>query len=237
MESANAPIEDDDPGMRKRKHSPLKEESEDESFTGRSATEARENNATPGTPLGSHAEASHKRPRLREPSNSTERRTVSGIDAKEIPRAPRLPLDIWQHICSFLEPVSLGRLICVDRALNALLDPQKPIPLHLQEKSLTQNDIWSASRKRLLPGFPRPLSWISELATWRLLLGTSCQSCGRKSSRSSMTTQSLWTSGPGQEGVRIIWPFAVRSCGKCLNTRMTKVRISFPKLVGNPDMC
>jgi hypothetical protein len=222
--------------MRKRKWSPLKEDSEDESFTGRSATEARENSATPGTPLGSDPETSHKRPRLRDASSSTNGETTSGKLAKGKPRAPHLPLDIWQHICSFLEPVFLGRLICVDRALNALLDPQKPIPEHLVKKNLTQNDVWSASRKRQLPGFPRPMSWTSELTTWKLLLGTSCQFCERRASNSSTTIQSPWTLGPGQEGVRIVWPFAVRSCGKCLTTRMTKVGVSFQQLVGLPDM-
>jgi hypothetical protein len=227
MELANAPVQDNTPGIRKRKWSPLREEAEDEFFTGRSATEARENSVTPGTPLGSDTDASHKRPRLQDVSNAAEGEIIPGPFAKETPQAPRLPLDVWQHICSFLEPVYLGRLICVNRALNALLDPQKPIPEHMKKKNLTQNDIWSASRKRLLPGFPRPLSWISELTTWRLLLGTFCQFCERKPGKPSTTTRSPWTSGPGQEGVRIIWPFAVRACGKCLTSRITKVGVSF----------
>lgn len=225
MKTASPTTEDDDPGSRKRKWSPTKEESEDGSFTGRSATDAHEESATPGTLLGSDTEASHKRVRLQDTSDPAEGETISGPFARETRRAPGLPLDIWQRICSFLEPFSLGRLICVDRALNALLDPKKPVPEHLLKTKKTQNDIWSASRKRLLPGFPRPLSWTSELDIWRLLLETACQFCGRKPSKPTSSTKPPWSSGPGQEGVRIIWPFAVRSCRECLKTRMIKVGV------------
>jgi hypothetical protein len=230
MKSASSTTEDDDPGSRKRKWSPAKEDSEDESFTGRSATKAHEESVTPGTLLGSDTEAFHKRLRLQDASDPAEGKTISGPVSRETRRAPGLPLEIWERICSFLEPVSLGRLICVDHSLNALLDPKKPVPEHLIKNNKTQNDIWSASRKRLLPGFPRPLSWTSELDIWRLLLETSCQFCGRKPSKPSSSIQSPWTSGPGQEGVRVVWPFAVRSCGKCLTTRIIKVGVRSNRL-------
>lgn len=209
---------------RKRKRSPAsKEESEEDSYTGRSATEARDDSATPETISGSDPETSCKRPRIDDVSDSTRPEDIPGLPQKEEPKARTLPLEVWQQICSLLEPVSLGRLICVNRTLNALLDPEKPVPEHMAKQSITQNDIWVASRKRLPPGFPRPLSGRSELEMWRLLLGTRCQFCGKESSKMLPATPSPWTSGPGLENVRVIWPFAVRSCGHCLTSRMIKV--------------
>jgi hypothetical protein len=220
MDSTTTATELDIPG-RKRKWSPLKEDSEDDSFTGRSATEAHEDIGTPETLPGSDTEKSHKRPRIGDVTDTTGAEDIPGLPQREISRS--LPLEVWQNVCSFLEPVSLGRLICVNRTLNAFLDPQKPVPGHMAKQHMTQNDIWVASRKRLPPGFPRPLSGTSELDMWRLILGTSCQFCGQKPSNKVSTTPSPWTSGPGFGSVRIIWPFAVRSCGNCLNSLMTKV--------------
>lgn len=225
MDSSLSHCAQDVPAMLKRKWTPLKEGSEHEPFTGRSFTETREDSATPGTRPGSDTETSHKRPRL-DASNPMGAEAVLGLPKEDVSRTSPYPLEVWQRICAFLDPASLGRLICVDRALNTLLDPRQPVPESLVRDRLTQNDIWAVSRK-LLMGFPRPLSWISELDMWKLILGKSCQFCGRRSKQAVSTTSSPWCSGPGPEGVRVIWPFAVRSCGKCLASRMTKVGLSF----------
>lgn len=144
-----------------------------------------------------------------------------------------LPAAIWQHVFCFVPPVFLGRLLRVNHAFNTYLTPGKDdgdlLPLSSRMvQPLKAEYIWFASRRRFCPGLPRPLQGMTELSMWRLLRGRDCQKCG-DSSFGSLTPNSdvPWESGPGQNGVRIIWPFGIRCCGSCLQKISKKVCIIF----------
>lgn len=141
-----------------------------------------------------------------------------------------LPLEIVQHIFSFADPISLGRLMCVNRLFHNLLDPAMPLPLPTfpeESKGLrlrNQNLIWTISRKTFFSGFPRPMDDMTELDMWKLVRGKSCNFCNKRSaSLQSSNNASPWNSGPGRDGVRAIWPFRVRACAQCLESRLIKV--------------
>lgn len=139
-----------------------------------------------------------------------------------------LPDKILRHIFMFLHPVTLGRLIRVNRRFHSLLDPSVPLQEDLAPTSQialqSQDKIWAASRRRFLPGFPKPLEKLTELDMWRLIRGRSCQFCHAASSKErSETSTSPWSAGPGPVDVRTIWPFRIRSCGRCLEKRIVKV--------------
>lgn len=139
-----------------------------------------------------------------------------------------LPPEILQHSFSFVDPVSLGRLLSVSRLFNSLLDSVKSLPSASSSNGALQlrpqNDIWATSRRRCFTGYPRPMEDMSELEMWRLIRGVKCQFCG-KTSRDNipLPATSPWNAGPGPEGVRPIWPFRCRSCGPCLEARIIKV--------------
>ena len=189
--------------------------------------------ATPPLTASSGHASEIKRPRLSDPIPDN-RNSQSPKDAP-LPHhltLADLPPEILQHVFSFVDPISLGRLICVNRAFRALLDPSKSLPQPSgRVKQLTmrpQDLIWASSRKTFLRGFPKPMQDMTELDMWRLLRGRLCQFCWKKSkSGELLSTSSPWNAGPGQENVRSIWPFRIRSCGSCLESRIVKVS-SFP---------
>ncbi|EEH43721.2 uncharacterized protein PADG_00010 [Paracoccidioides brasiliensis Pb18] len=138
-----------------------------------------------------------------------------------------LPGEVWQHIFTFLPPTSLGRVLCVNKAFKSLLTPsESELPDFPQTsgvlKYLIPNLIWSVSRRAFYPGMPRPLSFLTELEMWRLVYGNTCQFCGKSSSSSSLTDNTIWEAGPGLGGVRIIWPFGIRACGECIKSKSEK---------------
>lgn len=139
-----------------------------------------------------------------------------------------LPPEIQQHIFTFVDPVSLGRLIRVNRRFRALLDPAVSLPPasdhKMQLAMQTQDLIWAISRRTFLQGFPKPMDKMTELEMWRLVRGRSCQFCGESSQKAEpFPASDPWSAGPGPEGVRTIWPFRIRSCASCLQPRLVKV--------------
>ena len=141
-----------------------------------------------------------------------------------------VPAELWQYICCFVPPVFLGRLLRVNRAFNTCLTLENAYEnhsgpaLHSIVKSMSPQSIWAASRKRFCPGLPKPLRGLQELDMWRLLRGRNCQMCGETMVPSSnYSAESPWESGPGEKGVRIIWPFGIRSCSQCLLVGSEKV--------------
>ncbi|KAG5299270.1 hypothetical protein I7I50_07403 [Histoplasma capsulatum G186AR] len=138
-----------------------------------------------------------------------------------------LPGEIWQHIFTFLPPTSLGKLLCVNRTFRSLLTPSETELSSFPQASgllkyLNPNSIWSISRRAFHPGMPRPMSLQTELEMWKLIYGSNCQFCGKLSSCSSSTDSTIWEAGPGLDGVRIIWPFGIRSCGECVQVESQK---------------
>ena len=164
-------------------------------------------------------ESGHKRSRQDEilSGSHDHERCVSG-----------LPLQIWQSVFCFVPPVFLGRLLRVNRAFNFLLTPSKARgpdrELSYQiTRDLSPASIWAASRKRFCPGLPRPLHGMEELEMWRLLRGSSCQLCGNSKTLLTSNASKPWSAGPGDRGVRVIWPFGIRCCGPCLTVHCEKV--------------
>ncbi|KKZ62967.1 hypothetical protein EMCG_02678 [[Emmonsia] crescens] len=137
-----------------------------------------------------------------------------------------LPGEVWQHIFTFLPPTSLGRILCVNKTFRSLLTPSEALPDFPQTsgllKYLNPNSIWSVSRRAFHPGMPRPMSFLTELEMWKLIYGSNCQFCGKPSSSSSSIDSTIWEAGPGLDGVRIIWPFGIRSCGECIQVKSEK---------------
>lgn len=174
----------------------------------------------PSTPTLSELQAQQR------PETTQDRASIQNISATD------LPVEILQHIFSFVSPLSLGRLLLTCRMFNALLDPTKPLPpastsppsgLTLQ----SQNDVWTQVRRNIAADHPRPMDDMTELEMWRLIRGSSCEFCSKKTkTKVPLLATSPWNAGPGPEGVRAIWPFRRRTCGPCLECRIVKVNQS-----------
>ncbi|KAI9743519.1 MAG: hypothetical protein M1818_002832 [Claussenomyces sp. TS43310] len=124
-----------------------------------------------------------------------------------------LPAEIWHHIFTFTPPKSLSRLLQVNKVFNAYLDPLSCAPTPdippLSGSAVplrTPEVIWQASRRLFRPGMPSPLRGVSELAMWKLACNTVCQYCNRKPQVHAVSADP-WHSGPGETGVRPVWPF------------------------------
>jgi hypothetical protein len=140
----------------------------------------------------------------------------------------KLPTEVWHHIFSFLSPVSLGNLLRVNKMFNLYLTAREDeLPEHPKTQGFLKrqppHSIWSNCRKNFNPGMPRPLANMTELDMWRLVWGASCQFCGKNTSIPRQCDSLPWEGGPGLHGVRIIWPFGIRSCVNCLMGRAQKV--------------
>lgn len=145
-----------------------------------------------------------------------------------------LPMEIWHYIFSFLDPKSLGALLRVNKAFYSFLASKQPGPAdnsssaHGILKPLVANSIWSSARKSFYSGMPRPLANMTELDMWKLIGTIACQYCGKNglSNQLPATNVSPWERGPGTNGVRIFWPFGIRTCSQCLLEHTKKVRFS-----------
>ena len=140
-----------------------------------------------------------------------------------------LPAALWQHILCYVPPVFLGRMLSLNHAFNTWLTPDEsegnPPPLpNSTVQPLNPEAIWAISRRRFCPGIPRPLHGLKELEMWKLFKGKNCQICKRvKIDLSVASPQDPWESGPGDTGVRVVWPFGLRCCGTCLQENTEKV--------------
>ena len=139
-----------------------------------------------------------------------------------------LPAVLWQQILCYLHPVFLGRMLSVNRAFNTLLTPghNEQDPTDISKQPLNAEAIWAVSRARFCPGIPRSIHGLKELQMWKLLIGNDCQICGKvRTDIPVANPQDPWGSGPGDTGVRIVWPFGLRCCGPCLQEKTQKVPI------------
>lgn len=172
-----------------------------------------------------------KRTRLAEDSLEVfQGNSVAGETPKPSAKVASLPIEIWQNVFCFVPPVFLGRLLRVSHTFNSLLNPNVSVEWPNQGSSTraathrTPSSIWAASRKRFCPGLPKPLYGLNDLDMWRLLRGSDCQLCGDKMVLlTSSNAPNQYESGPANTGVRVIWPFSVRSCGPCLIANSEKV--------------
>jgi len=169
---------------------------------------------------------------------------VSPPDTYPLPKRPRLPPKppvitssleslppaVLQHIFSYVDPLSLSCLICVNRHFRNLLDSRYELPQHSNGAGHSlalhpRESIWSVSRRRFVANMPRPMSTMSEQAQFLLAFGSKCQFCGIRSSRVESTN--TWYESSLSNPVRIIWPFKVRSCTDCIRSRVRKVNQSY----------
>lgn len=133
---------------------------------------------------------------------------------------------VWQHIFCSVPPLYLGRLLLVNRAFNTYLTQSNHEQGNGSLKDsvlqpISGNAIWLASRRHFCPGLPRPITGMTELTMWQLLRGQNCQICN--TANSALSPSVPWESGPGPNGVRIMWAFGLRCCGSCLTSRSKKV--------------
>jgi len=153
-----------------------------------------------------------------------------------------LPTELWQRVFSSLPPDDLCRCLRVNHAFHSYLTQAdvsmsvKPLYRgvdHLQV--MDSESVWVGSRKVFAPSLPRPLlPGITERELLSLLGRSVCQSCGAQPSERTMMASSV---GPGQYGVRIIWPFAKRLCGSCFSNECMTVGHLFRSVILKSNTC
>ncbi|PVI03703.1 hypothetical protein DM02DRAFT_726301 [Periconia macrospinosa] len=129
-----------------------------------------------------------------------------------------LPPAVWQHVFLSCSLHDLGRLLQVNRSFHSYLTDVSSVSssdptsgsLHL----LKSDSIWASARNSLPVKPPKPPQGFSELQLWQLAWSKRCQFCGKESS--AAPGDKVWQKGPGAYGVRTIWSFGIKSCGKCL---------------------
>lgn len=149
--------------------------------------------------------------------------------AKWFPSIAKLPAHVWQRIFLFLDSNDLGLLLRVNRTFHSYLTDvtaDRTCLSSTNARLISSNYIWKNARAKSTPSRPSPLMGCSELEMLRLIGNQSCQFCGKEGIRKH--NASPWRSGPGENGVRAIWPFAIRSCGNCLRERCDKVGLYLP---------
>ena len=155
------------------------------------------------------------------------RRASSPSLVSTLPCCAGLPPELWQHIFSFCSLADLGRLIQVNRSFRSYLTD---VPSASTSKSgagrlhlLKSESLWASARNALSTKPPKPLPGFTELQMWQLAWSKRCQFCNKLDSHSP--GERIWQKGPGQTGVRVIWPFAIRACGPCLLQQCQTVSI------------
>ncbi|KAF1842700.1 uncharacterized protein K460DRAFT_396201 [Cucurbitaria berberidis CBS 394.84] len=130
----------------------------------------------------------------------------------------RLPPAVWQHVFLYCSLADLGRLIQVNRLFLSYLTDVRNVstskPEHGCLRLLKSESLWASARNALPTKPPKPLPGFTELQMWQLAWRKRCQFCDKLSSFTP--GERIWQKGPGETGVRAIWPFAVRACGPCL---------------------
>ncbi|KAB8356636.1 hypothetical protein FH972_024213 [Carpinus fangiana] len=128
--------------------------------------------------------------------------------------------ELWQRVFCLLPPELLARVQCVNRQFRHYLN-EVPVdeskPGHAQP--LHPDVIWATARSLYHPSWPEPPSGIGDRELWQLLMRRTCQFCNRLPELGS-TSDDPWATGPGGDGVSLVWQFGVRTCGSCLRQRV-----------------
>lgn len=170
---------------------------------------------TANTPSGASVLA--KKPRLSFPPNYT---------GAALPVTAGWPPELWQLVFFQLSPAMLSRCLRVCKNFNFYLTHFKaanPSGKKDTTRAGVQDSeaIWIYSRRMTYPTMPRPLFDFSELRMLQLIGGSTCQSCGRPHVKPPATN--VFNAGPGETGVRVIWPFRLRLCGTCFSNESLNV--------------
>ncbi|USW46981.1 Putative F-box-like domain superfamily protein [Septoria linicola] len=182
--------------------------------------------AIPSTGM-SHAGAKRK---LSDAEGDTDGASTDATDEQTKKRrvdsaqTPRLPTDIWQRVFMLLPPAVLCRCLRVCKDFNHMLTATMAPQGQQKDKSTARivdsEAIWTQSRKIFFPQLPRPLRQHTELEMLKLVGGQNCQFCGKAPVAPPAT--SVFNCGPGTDGVRVIFPFGVRTCGPCIEPLLLK---------------
>ncbi|KAI8940445.1 hypothetical protein NX059_004131 [Plenodomus lindquistii] len=136
-------------------------------------------------------------------------------------RSDKIPPELWQHVFSFCSLADLGRLIQVNRSFLYLLTDVREASTsksdHGRLHLLKSDSLWASARNALATKPPKPLPGFTELQMCQLAWSKRCQFCNKLND--FVPGERIWQKGPGEAGVRTIWPFAVRTCGPCLLQR------------------
>jgi hypothetical protein len=177
-----------------------------------------------------HNEASPAKRRAEDDSTLADKRrkldTRVALPVSRQSRQPaRLPPSVWQHIFSFCSLADLGRLMQVNRPFRSYLTDVSNVSLSKPEHGclplLKSEALWASARNAHNSNTPKPLPGLTEQQMWQLVWSKRCQFCNKLSTYTS--GEKIWQQGPGDAGVRTIWPFAIRACGPCLMQRCQTV--------------
>nr|POF26294.1 hypothetical protein CFP56_22443 [Quercus suber] len=132
----------------------------------------------------------------------------------------------WQHVFTFLSPFDLVSVLRTCRKFNHLLCGIKvpSVSKKSQDKPrmVDSDTVWARARKLHFPSLPRALNQYGELQMLQLIGNKSCHICESLSASTATHAGTAFNAGPGASGVRVIWQFGVRLCGKCfLKTTLT----------------
>lgn len=128
-----------------------------------------------------------------------------------------LPVEAWQQVFHSLPPALLSRCLRVCRNFHGYLTKTAAVSVpkgHTRLHVVDSEAIWTHARKIFFPNLPRPLSRLTELEMLQLVSGKTCQFCFRMPVPSPANTP--FNCGPGPDGLRVIWPFGIRACGRCI---------------------
>lgn len=143
---------------------------------------------------------------------------VSSSTSTQLRNCAGLPPAVWQHIFSFCSLADLGRLIQVNRSFHCYLTDVSAVSLSRTENScldlVLSEALWASARNAYNSNTPKPLVGLTELQMWQLVWSKRCQFCNKLDA--TAPGDKLWQQGPGEAGVRTVWPFAIRACGPCL---------------------
>jgi hypothetical protein len=144
------------------------------------------------------------------------------------------PPELWQQVFMHLSPAMLSRCLRVCRSFNFCLTKLKATNIPRKKNTpiarvLDSEALWTESRRHTYPTMPRPMLGSTELQMLQLIGALSCQSCGKPHVRLPVTN--FFSAGPGENGVRVIWPFRARLCGKCFVSESLTVRNVRPNLM------
>lgn len=177
----------------------------------------------------SDAEDNLDAPEMVMEDTTTKKRKLSTPPQPEVTseRSPaeKLPAELWQQVFLRLSPVMLSRCLRVSKAFNTLLTKTKAQPVAKKDQKkvrlLDSDAIWAEARKVYFPNMPRPLMRCNELEMLQLVGGQSCQFCRRPPKPVPATHP--FNAGPGPDGLRVVWPFGIRTCGQCWEHNTLKV--------------
>ncbi|KAL6703046.1 hypothetical protein ACN47E_010253 [Coniothyrium glycines] len=171
-----------------------------------------------------HDTSHHTKRKAEEPASVQESKKLkvdpSTAAAWRLHSCARLPPPVWQHVFSFCSLAELGRLIQVNRSfLSYLTDVPGASASHADTGRLhllKSESLWASARNALSSKPPKPLPGCTELQMWQLAWNKRCQFCSKQGRPLPGDHHHPWQKGPGEAGVRTIWPFAVRACAPCL---------------------